>query len=141
MKKVIIAFACIAIISIAVFFNWYTNSMQEKRLVESYNNGYEIFTEREITGVDITTIINKAIDNNEQNSIPKDESGLYIEDNRYSTQVYIKVSDEYYPMEAFEKVGINTFARAYGSAKFKCVEKTYNQETGRISKLFFEIIK
>ena len=141
MKKNLVILCSIFILIIAVFFGWYVDKSKENRLIANYNSGYEIYTKKEITGVDITTIINKAVDNNEKYSILKDDKNLYISDDKYCTKVYIKVVDEkdVFPMEAFEKVGITKFTRAYGGAKFKCTNIEYHKN-GRISKINFEIV-
>ena len=79
---------------IAVFFNWYVDISKKNRQVSSYNSQYEIYSKENISGVSITTIINKAIDNNEKYDIQKSDKDVYINDDKYSTKIYIKVVED-----------------------------------------------
>jgi len=141
MKKIILVIVSIIIIILAIFFNWYYNVSKEKRLIKNYNAEYEIYTNDNITGVDITTLINKAIDNNEKYSVLKNDKNTYIEDENNSMKIYVKVvaDGEFYPMEAYTEAGINKFIKAYGGALFKCTSIEYHSN-GKISKMNFEII-
>lgn len=106
MKKTIIIILAVLIIVLALFVGWYNQALSEKRLVSNYNSEYEQYIEETITGVDLTTVINKAVDNNETYSIEKDENSLYINDENYCTEVYIKLAEEgdFFAMEAFYEV-------------------------------------
>jgi len=140
MKKNFIIIFSIFIVIIASIIAWYTNTLGEQKKIAEYNLGFTQYTEKDITGVDVTTVINKAIDNNEQYSIEKNEKSVYKDDKKYSVQVFIKVvkDGEYYPMEAFYLAGITDFTKAYAGAIFKTKNIEYH-ENGRISKIFFEI--
>lgn len=148
MKKYIIFIFTILIIIVSIFFYWYTNLSKENRLTKQYNSEYEIYTNKEIKGTDLTTIINKAINNNERYSVSKDEKGLYNSSDENSIKIFIKIEkdSDFYPMEAFyltndtEYKSINSFRKAFGSANFKCTSIEYHNNN-RISKIFFEIMK
>lgn len=142
MKKNIGIIIVLVIVVIAVFITWYMQTVNARKDVTEYNSGYEsIYKENTINGVDLTTIINRAIDNNEKYSIEKDEKNVYIDDGEYYTEIYVKLIEdgEIYPMEAIEQVGISEFTRLYGSLNFECTATEYH-ENGRISKLTFEIL-
>lgn len=140
MKKSIICLFTVFVIIIAVVFNWYWAKLQEQKEIKSYNLELEQYTKENITGVSVTTIINKAIDENEQYSISKDENGFYKNDGKYSLEILVKLEEEgkLYPMEALEKVGVEGFTKAYGTAVFKAKNLEYHKN-GRISKIVFEI--
>ena len=106
MKKTIVIILIILVVVLALFVGWYNETLSEKRLISNYNSEYEQYTEGTITGVDLTTVINKAVDNNETYSIEKDENELYINDDAYYTEVYIKLTEDgdSFAMEAFYKV-------------------------------------
>ena len=106
MKKTIIIIFAFVIIVLALFVGWYNEALAEKRIVATYNSEYEQYTEQTINGVDLTTVINKAMDNNEKYSLEKDENDLYINDNENYIEVYIKLNEEGedFPMESFYKV-------------------------------------
>lgn len=50
--------------------------------VNKQNNYYEKYLNKEIYGTEVATIINKTVNQNEQNEIQKDQNNYYI-DNRY----------------------------------------------------------
>lgn len=141
MKKIIIVIVSIIIIIFSMFYYWYYNTLKEQKIIENYNSQYEFYTKDDVLGVDLITIINKAIDNNERYLIPKDNKKLYIEDDENSLKVYIKlVSDgDFFPMESFVETGLNKFVIAFGSAIFKCTSIKHHSN-GKISRLDFEII-
>lgn len=139
MKRFIILFITFIVIIILVFsysLNLYkTNALN----VQKFNKVFLDYEKNDLYGTDITTVMNKAIDNNEQYKIKKDESGLYIPDELYSTKIYINLQEEgsTYPMENFYKVGIQEFTTYFGELNFKCTKVNYH-ENGRISEMFFQ---
>lgn len=142
MKKLLLFFGSVVIIVLVLFTNWYTSQNKIKQEVQAFNNNFETYTQNEISGVDLTTVINKAIDNNEQHKIEKKENGAYVLDKENSVEVLVKISEtdeNYYLMEAFEQSGMQNFTVLYGTEKFKCIKKEFH-ENGRISKLVFEIV-
>ncbi len=142
MKKNIVIILVLLMVALAVFAIWFSQASADRKKVTDYNLEYEsLYKDKQINGVDLTTIINKAIDNNEKYSVKKDEKNVYIDDGTYYTEVYVKLKDdgETYLMEAIEQVGLSEFTRLYGSMNFECTSTEYH-ENGRISKLTFEII-
>jgi uncharacterized protein YxeA len=142
MKKVIIFLILVLIVIASIFFGWYNNNVQALNEINKFNLEYENKTEGNITGVDLTTLLNKSIDNNERYSVERNSDGTFEDDGKYSIKIYVQlVADEsYFPMEALEQSekGINGFTSAYGAAIFKCQKKEYHTN-GRISELYFEI--
>ena len=140
MKKIIICLVTIFIVVMAIFFNWYTTKIQTQKEIEKFNFELEQLIDGTITGVDVTTVINKAINNNEQNLVSKTKDKLYENNGENSIEIYIKLEEngKYYPMEALNQIGISGFTKAYGSALFKS-SKIERHKNGRISKIDFEI--
>ena len=140
MKKVIIWILIIGIVIISTFFTWYNKNLQKIKEVKIFNNQFEGYLEGEINGVDLTTVINKALENNIQYEIEKDSKGVYKNDGQNSIKIMIKPSEEgnSFPMEAFEIVGISDFTKNFGSAIFKVTNIEYHKN-GRISKIEYEI--
>jgi hypothetical protein len=141
MKKIFGFIIIIVIVILAMFFDWYNTKIKTAKEIEKFNSELELYTSGNITGVDLTTVINKAIDNNEQYNITKNSSDIYEDDDKYALKVYIKLSEdgEYFPMEAFDKIGVSGFTSAYATAVFKAV-KIQKNTYGRISKIYFEIV-
>ena len=69
MKKNFIFMLCIIGIIIAILFVKYLNYKTEYREIKINNLEYEKYLNKEVLGTDLTTIINKAVDNNEKNSV------------------------------------------------------------------------
>ena len=69
MKKVIIGILLTGLIIIALFFTWYNKNLNELRNIKKFNSEFEGFIDREVTGVDLTTVVNKAIENNNKYDI------------------------------------------------------------------------
>ena len=139
MKKTIIISISLIIIIITVVTVKITTIEHEKKEIEKFNEEYEIYLNKEILGLELTTLINKAINNNEKNEIQKDEKGLYLE-NENSINIFVKLkgSKKVFPMENFYKAGINEFTKYFGDSKFKITSKEYNKKTGKLSKITFE---
>lgn len=155
MKKIIMILICIIIIALVMFFNWYITNKNEIKEIKNFNNYFISYIENKvidsennskddiektIKGVELTTLINKAIDNNEKYNIKKDKNGAYILNNQNSLEILVQVEPygDFYLMEAFELSGMTSFTTLYGGVEFKCVDIEYHKN-GRISKLIFEI--
>lgn len=141
MKKVIVLISFLCLIALFISVISITNMQKSKREIASYNSQFEYYNRDNLNGIDVTTVINKAIDLNEKNEIPKDEDGNYLNNQEDSIQVYLKLANDaenMYPMEKVNKVGIERFTRAFGSINFKCTSITYHKLTGKIESISFE---
>ena len=104
------------------------------------NAEFAEYKNKEIYGLDIATIMNKAVDKNTKNKVQKDEQGMYISNDTNSIQIeiYIWDNETTYKMETFYEAGTEKFAQYYGNIKFKCSKIEYHKETGRIKYMLFE---
>ena len=66
MKKLITFFIIIFVV-IAAMFYMYSSYKENIRQSKRENLKFEMYKEKELTGVDIASIINKAVDSNEKN--------------------------------------------------------------------------
>ncbi len=122
---------------VALFFS--TNIQAMKRAnsdIKATNSEYEEYAEGEINGLDITTIINKAISHNENKLIEKDAEGNYV-DSDDRILIYVTFNKKTYRMERIYKVGIEPFIEYFGNVEFSCVDKQYH-DSGLISSMTFE---
>ena len=140
MKKVVIGILLTGLIIIALFFTWYNKNLNELRNIKKFNSEFEGFIDREVTGVDLTTVVNKAIENNNKYEVKKNSDGTYENDGKNSIEIIIKPTKDgkYFPMEAFEKVGMRDFTKSFGGAIFKSTKIEYH-DNGKISKIQFDI--
>jgi len=139
MKKMLIFLAIIAIIiviSIVKFSSYNT----ERNLLMKENAEFEKYTDKEIDGLDIATIINKAVDKNIKNEIEKDENGIFIQNDTNSIQIeiYMKDNETTYKIEQFYNAGTEQFAQYYRNINFKCSKIEYHKSTGKVKYILFE---
>jgi len=141
MKK-IFYFIIILIIILVIIFGIYINYKMNYNLAQKENRDFEYYFQKEIYGSNLTTIINKVIDINENNQVEIDENDFYISDKKNSIiiEIYISDNEKIYRMETIYKGGMNNFIENYGNIKFKCTKKEYHKETNKISYLYFEQI-
>jgi len=139
MKKFIVIIVFILVIIFIVSYNIKTVERQNNE-VKKFNQEYEYFDKNTTSGIDITSLINKAISNNEKYDIPRDKEGLYILDDEYSIVIYVKmiINDNTYRMERLSGEKLNKFTELFGSINFKCTEITYHEKNGRIASMTFE---
>jgi len=113
------------------------------RLIKEENSEYEHYLGKTIYGTELTTIINRAINQNENNNIPKNEKGHYIENKENSIKISIKMitKEKIYQMEEIFNNDITRFVQNFNLIKFKCTNIEYHKNTGKISKITFEQIE
>ena len=141
MKKIIIFFVIVIAILGTI---WYIINQKkiETRTIKEANEKYEIAKEREITGVELASIINKAIDNNEKNAVQKDSNGIYIDNEINSINIQIKFieSEETINMERIFAKGTKQFLQYYSYQNFKCNKIEYHKSTKLVKALYMEEI-
>ena len=143
MKKqfwIILIILCIivAIIGLTIY-----NGIRLKNLTEDYNKTYESYYEQEILGTTLISIINKTIDQNEKNAIPKEQNSIYYIDNgENSMQIQVKFleSDNIIKMEDIEQQETENFIKYFATSTFKCTKIEYHSKTNMVKSLYFEQI-
>lgn len=141
MKKIIFLIIIIIILISATWIT-YTNYKVEYNSIQKSNQEFEYYYNKQITGTELTTIINKAIDLNTKNKIQKDGQGKFIANDKDSINIDIKMldNDNTYPMEIFYNNQMEKFIKYYGVIEFKCTDIKYHKDTGKIKYLYFEQI-
>ena len=139
MKKILIYIICIVLIILSVIVTKYLNFKEQKSLIQKYNLEYEVYLNQDVTGRELTTAINRAVNNNEKNSVQKDEKGFYIDDDNNSVKIEIKIldNDTTYQMETLYNGGMENFIQYYGDINFNCSKIDYNSK-GKVSHIIFE---
>lgn len=139
MKKTICVILLIFVaIVVAIYMN-YKQNLTAKIEAKRFNEEYEFYNKEAILGTDVTTLINRAMNNNEKHSIQKDENGLYIADDEYSIKIYVYmiINEMTYPMENLVQTGLADFTSYFGEVTFKCTDVKYHEATGRIAEMTF----
>ena len=141
MKKIALFFGIIiAIISTMTYI--YLNNVVKLKNAEKENLKFEVYKDKEISGSDLASIINKAIDNNQKNEINKEKNGKYIDNDVNSINIDIKFIDDdiIYNIEKIYNGGIEKFVYYYRNIVFVCKEVQYHTSTGKIKYMMFEQI-
>ena len=138
-KNVFTIILIFVIIIMIVVFNC-RNLQKEQLELEKFNKEFEEYNTENLNGLDITTVINKAINNNEKYEIEKDENGDYIKNDENSIKIYITmiINQKTYTMEKIYSSGIEAFIQHFGGVSFKCSDIKYHSKTGKISEMTFE---
>ena len=139
MKRNFIFILCIVVIIIAILFAKYLNYKNEITAIKENNLEYEKYLNKEVLGTELTTIVNKAVDSNEKNSVPKDEQGFYVTNDINSVKIQIQILDNetMYDMETIYNGGMERFVQNYNSINFECTKVEYNK-AGKVSYMLFE---
>ena len=140
MKKIILIIISIVIIIVCIIAIKYNSYMIEKNIVTEENAQYEQYIKNEIYGIDLATLINKTIDENEKNEIEKDEKGFFIpnEKNSIQIEIYMQDNETTYKIETIHNMGTEQFVQYYGNIQFKCSKVEYHKNTGKIKYMLFE---
>ena len=120
----------------------YLNYKANSNISKKANLEFENYLNQEVYGTDLSTVINRAVDNNEANNVSKNNKGIYEDNNENSIEIEIKMidNDTIYSMETFYNNGIQEFINYYGSIKFKCVNIKYHESTQKVKYTLFEQI-
>ena len=139
MKK-IIAFITLVTITLILLAIKYYNFKDEYSKIKEINAQYESYYQKEIYGTDVATIVNRAVNDNENNNVKKDSNGFYIENNTNSIKVEVKITDNdtTYNMETLYNGGMPNFVKYYNNVQFECTKIEYHSETKKIKYILFE---
>lgn len=139
MKKTLTYIIIILLVAAVIAGMQYKNLQKQKLEITKFNLNYEEYNKDNLNGLDITTLINRAISNNEKNFIEKNAEGLYDLKNENCIEIYVKmiINGTVYRMERINSLGIGSFTEYFGDVSFKCVNVTYH-ENGKIASMTFE---
>lgn len=140
-KQTVIIIGILVLMLLLVAFA-VTQNVQKQKKVMAYNSMYEKYYNQIIYGTEVASIINRAMNENEQNSVEKDAKGYYIDNNANSIKIYVKLQaeGEYFPMERIVTLGITEFVKNFNIEDFKCTQINYHKDTGLVSEVYYETI-
>ena len=139
MKKTLLIICILFLIIMLILFTNLKQVQRQNRELQKFNSEYEFYNREGLCGVDITTVINKAVDNNEKYEVEKDENGYYIPNEENSIKIHIKLinNEKTYEMERIKEIGLESFVEFFGEVDFKCTNIEYHEKSGKISKMTF----
>lgn len=139
MKKIFI-FLSIIVIIVAIIGYRYLSYQNEYNMIKKENSDFDKYKDQDVYGLDVASMINKAVDKNTKNKIEKDEQGNFIqnEENSIEIEIYMLDNETTYKMETIYNAGTEQFVQYYGDVKFKCSKIEYHKNTRRIKYILFE---
>lgn len=143
MKKTFLLITAVILIIIFTILGYIIQKREEQNKLISYNKEYEYYLNKQIYGTEVATLINKVIEQNQKNEIPKDENGYYIENDTNSIKIELKMItiEKTYQMETIYNNKMENFIKNFNIILFKCTNIEYHKKTGKISKITFEQIE
>lgn len=137
-KLLIILFSIVICVVVYISYN-YRMYTYDKKQINLYNSEFEKFCDKEITGTELATVINMAIDSNEKMKVQKDEKEEYISDdeNAIKIEVYFEDVKQTYSMETINKVGVEDFVNGFNTEIFKSTKKEYSKNN-KLKYILFE---
>ena len=141
MKKLSIFFSVLVAVICGIFY-LYLNYSVQYNISKKGNLKFEKYLNEELYGTDLATVINRAIDSNQQNNVEINNKGIYLNNDKNSISIEIKMLDDdsIYQMETIYNGGMLNFINYYSNIKFKCVEIKYHSATNKVKYLLFEQI-
>ena len=138
-KYVLIIVTIVVAVVAAVAYKIYDYRVTQNEAANN-NKTYNSFYEQEVLGTDVATLINKAIDSNEKNSVEKAEDGTYIDNGTNSINIDIKFKDleDAITMERINELDSVRFVQNFGGFNFKCTKIEYHDKTGNVKYMYFE---
>ncbi len=144
MKKTLIIMFTIFLIILVITGYYAYNFVTSENLAKKNNKMYEdVYRQESILGTTLISIINKAMDTNVRNGVPKKENSIYYEDNQEnSIAITVKFleKDESVQMEAIAEKESEAFVKYFATATFKCTKIDYHPKTNYVKSLYFEQI-
>ncbi len=139
MKKIVFILIIIVLIVISTVSFSVFKYNENIRLKENENREYEAYINKEITGAQVATLINKAIDSNRRNGI-KLQDWKYVdnEENSIRIEVKFKELEKIISMETIFNNETENFVANYSGIKFKSIQINYHEKTQKISYIKFE---
>ena len=142
MKKYVLIIITIVLAIVAVVAYKIYDYKVTQNEANNNNKSYNSFYGQEVWGTDVATLINKAIDSNEKNSVAIAEDGTYIDNGTNSINIDIKFKDleETITMERINQLDSVRFVQNFGGFNFKCTKIEYHNKTGNVKYMYFEQI-
>ena len=92
MKKAVIYIISIVIIICVLITSKLYEGKHYLTEIKKFNTKYEKYLANEIIGTEVASVINQAVDDNENERIKKDENGKYIQNNETSINIEVKIT-------------------------------------------------
>lgn len=139
-RSFFIILAILLTISVAITLYVY-NANRIDKMTTKHNQQYEMYCNKKILGTDLISLINKVIDYNEKNNIPKQKDSIYyVNNNTNSIQISVKFieNDKIIEMEDIAEKQTETFIKFFATSTFICNDIKYHEQTKNVQSMYFE---
>ncbi|MBR3325038.1 MAG: hypothetical protein IKG14_03220 [Clostridia bacterium] len=139
MKKIIVFFV-ITIAFLGMIWYIYEEAKISQNEKIAFNNSFEKLLNKQISGNDLATIINRAVENNINNDVEKNSSGFFIDNSTNSMSIDIKFVDNDSVIKAEKLVenDLSKFIDLYNLSDFTLIKINYHEKTNLVKYLYFE---
>lgn len=140
MKKLLLIILLIFMMIIFSIYGLFITNKAKSNSLKNYNMEYEEYLNKTISGAELATLINKAVNTNEKNGIKKDKKDYYIdnEENSIKIEITILLTEKTYPMEEIYNKSTAEFVKHFTLSSFKCTKVEYHKKTGKVSRMLLE---
>lgn len=141
-KQILVILGIFIIILLFVTYLLYNYNKSIKQ-AQSFNKEYEQYYNKEILGIDLASLITKAMDYNQRSNIDKDDKNRYYIETEKSILIEIKFleKEQTVKMEDILSQGIENFNKFYKSVNFKCTKIEYHEQNKQVKSLYFEQVE
>ena len=144
MKKGTLTVVILMLIALGLTVYFVISSRITSNVASEENRYYQQLLNKEITGTELSSVINKVIDSNKKNELSLDDKKLYIENDSNSIVVEITFKyEEGTKTLRGEKIfngEVRNFISYYGNVRFKCTKLEYHESTKKVKKVYIEEI-
>jgi Na+-translocating ferredoxin:NAD+ oxidoreductase RnfG subunit len=144
MKKGTLTVVILMLIALGLTVYFVISSRITSNVASEENRYYQQLLNKEITGTELSSVINKVIDSNKKNELSLDDKKLYIENDENSIVIEInfKYEDGIKTIrgERIFNGEIHNFISHYGNIKFKCSKLEYHDSTKKVKKIYIDEI-
>ena len=92
MKKIFIFLALVVIIVALVGYK-FISYKNEQNQIQKENLEFDKYKDQDANGIDVASLINKAIDRNTKNKVEKDDQGNFIANDNTSIEIEVYMTD------------------------------------------------
>ena len=137
----IFIFLALVVIIVALVGYKFISYKNEQNQIQKENLEFDKYKDQDVNGIDVASLINKAIDRNTKNKVEKDDQGNFIANDNTSIEIEVYMTDNEttYKMESFYNAGTEQFVQYYANINFKCSKVEYHKN-GKIKYMLFEQI-
>lgn len=124
MKKIVIISLILLmgiILSFGYAYSLYSSNRKEQK---QYNSFFEEYKNKRIYGSELATIMNKVMDQKQENSI--------------QMEIHISDNDTIYNVEQIYNLGTERFVANFNTEQFECTKIEYNFSNQKVNYILFE---